>query len=71
MRIAELRELPNLEKLKIIETLWSDLTADIESIESPYWHATELEKTALDYKTGKIVAQDWDQAKKELRSRFE
>lgn len=71
MSIAELRELPNLEKLKIIETLWSDLTADMESIESPDWHATELEKTASDYKAGKIAAQDWDQAKKELRSRFE
>jgi len=38
MSIAELRRLPPIEKLKIIETLWADLAAGDESFPSPAWH---------------------------------
>ncbi len=44
MSIAELRLLPDSEKLKIIETLWADLSADESSFESSAWHAEELRK---------------------------
>lgn len=71
MSIAELRLLPNSEKLKIIETLWADLSADDTSFESPEWHAEELRKTEEDLKAGRVTAVDWDLAKKELRKRFE
>jgi putative addiction module component (TIGR02574 family) len=69
--IAELRLLPNSEKLKIIETLWADLSADEASFESPAWHADELRKTEEDLKAGRVTAVDWDEAKKALRKRFE
>jgi len=71
MSIAELRQLPNLEKLKIIETLWSDLSGDETAIESPDWHAIALKKTEADYRAGTISSVAWDDAKKSLRSRFE
>jgi len=71
MSIAELRQLPNLEKLKIIETLWSDLSSDDTAIESPDWHASALNKTALDYREGRINSVAWEDAKKSLRARFE
>ena len=71
MSIAELRLLPNSEKLKIIETLWADLSADEASVESPAWHAEELRKTEEDLKAGLVTAVDWDEAKKALRKRFE
>jgi putative addiction module component (TIGR02574 family) len=71
MSIAELRKLPPVEKLKIIETLWSDLAADEDSFESPMWHEGELRKTEAEYAAGRIEMLDWEDAKKELRKRFE
>ncbi|MEX2044652.1 MAG: addiction module protein [Opitutus sp.] len=71
MSIAELRKLPRDEKLKIIETLWSDLSADDDSFESPAWHAEELRKTETELAAGRVEVLDWEDAKKELRKRFE
>jgi putative addiction module component (TIGR02574 family) len=71
MSIAELRKLSRDEKLRIIETLWEDLAADEESFESPAWHAVELQKTEADLAAGRIDVLDWEDAKKELRKRFE
>lgn len=71
MNTTELRQLPSLEKLKIIETLWSDVVRDDDSFPSPTWHEDELQKTEQDYKTGKIVALDWEDAKKQIRAKAE
>ncbi|MGH7958667.1 MAG: addiction module protein [Opitutaceae bacterium] len=71
MSIAELRKLPPDEKLKIIETLWGDIASDEESFDSPAWHAEELRKTEADLAAGRIEVLDWEDAKKELRKRFE
>ena len=71
MSIAELRNLPPAEKLKIIEALWSDLAADDESLPSPAWHEQELRKTEADFKAGRLEVLDWGEGKKELRKQFE
>lgn len=71
MSIAELRKLPRTEKLKIIETLWDDLAADEESFPSPAWHEEELRKTEAELAAGRIEVLDWQEAKRELRKRFE
>ncbi|RYD19965.1 MAG: acyl-protein synthetase [Verrucomicrobiaceae bacterium] len=71
MSIAALRQLPAEEKLRIIETLWSDLSGQDEDIESPAWHAEELRKTESAFLAGGEQVLDWSEAKKELRARFE
>ena len=71
MSIAELRKLPAIEKLKIIEALWSDLSADEESFVSPAWHKEALRTTEADFEAGRIEVLDWEDAKKELRKRTE
>lgn len=71
MSIAELRKLSPGEKLKIIETLWADIAGDEETFASPNWHEDELKKTEADFQAGKIEMMTWDDAKKELRKRFE
>jgi putative addiction module component (TIGR02574 family) len=71
MSIAELRKLPPAEKLKIIEALWSDLAGDEDAFESPPWHEEELKKTEADYAAGRVGVLDWEDAKKEMRKRFE
>lgn len=71
MSIAELRKLPNDEKLKIIELLWSDLAAADEAFASPAWHADELRNTEADFAAGRIEVLDWEEAKRELRKQLE
>ncbi len=71
MNLSELRKLPNIEKLKIVESLWSDLTAEEAEIPPPHWHEAVLRKTEAEYLAGRMEAMDWQEAKKELRSRFE
>jgi hypothetical protein len=71
MSIAELHKLSAVEKLKIIEALWSDLASDEDNLSSPSWHEAELIETEKKFLSGDIEALDWQQAKKELRSQFE
>ena len=71
MSIAELRKLPSAEKLRIIETLWADLAGDEDGFESPAWHEEELRNTEADFAAGRVEALNWEDAKKELRKRFE
>ncbi|WP_155931112.1 addiction module protein [Methylomonas sp. 11b] len=71
MTITELHQLPAIEKLKIIEALWNDLAEDENNLPPPAWHEAELKQTEDGFLSGDIKAVDWQQAKKELRSRFE
>lgn len=69
--LTELRQLPAIEKFKIIEMLWGDLEKEEKSIPAFAWHETELKKTEADFLAGNIEIIDWQLAKKELRARFE
>ena len=71
MSIAELRLLSASEKLKIIETLWSDLSGPDEDIKTPDWHEPQLLETEAAFQAGREEVLDWKDAKKELRARFE
>jgi hypothetical protein len=71
MNVAELRALPRIEKLKIIEALWSDLAGEAGDYESPAWHGEELRKTEKEFAEGSVEILDWNVAKKALRERFE
>jgi hypothetical protein len=57
------------EKLRLMETLWSDLTRDEEQFESPAWHGEVLRERAARVKQGKESFMDWEMAKKQLRNR--
>lgn len=70
MSIAELRLLPADEKLRIIETLWSDIAGMDDDIQVPEWHEKQLMETEAAYHAGQVEVLDWNDAKKELRSRF-
>ena len=71
MSIAELRELPAQEKLEIIEQLWGDFATGREAYTSPAWHGEVLARTEVDFQSGRIEAVAWEDAKAELRRRFE
>lgn len=64
MNISELRNLPALEKLKVIESLWSDLTAADAEIPAPHWHEAVLRNTEAEYLAGRVEVLDWQAANK-------
>lgn len=71
MSLAELHQLPRIDKLRIIEALWEDLAADEGAIASPAWHFEELRKTEDRLRAGEEESVDWENAKDELRKRSE
>ena len=67
----ELKCLSREEKLRLMEAIWEDLLNEEEQIESPDWHKIALQETERRFSTGQEKIVDWQDAKKELRKRFE
>ncbi len=65
----DLRQMSREDKLKTMHALWEDLARDEGAIESPDWHAEILRETEERVRAGKDQIHDWEEAKKELRSR--
>ena len=59
------------EKLLIMEAIWADLSRTESAVESPRWHEGVLNKTDERLASGKEQLVDWDDAKRELRKRFD
>ena len=60
-------KLPRVEKLRLMEELWMDLSRNGEKFESPQWHEAALRETEERRTRGLEKAIDWDEAKKQLR----
>jgi hypothetical protein len=71
MTIEAVRQLPRSEKLRLMETLWEDLSRQDTEYESPAWHAKELAATERRLAEGKEQVMEWEAAKSQLRSQFE
>jgi hypothetical protein len=71
MTIETVRKLPRAEKLRLMETLWEELSRSEDEFESPAWHARELAETERRLAQGKEEILDWETAKKNLRKQFE
>jgi hypothetical protein len=63
MSMETLRQLPRSEKLKLMETLWEDLSHPDAEFESPAWHAQELAATERRLAEGKEQMLDWPRQK--------
>jgi hypothetical protein len=68
MTVESLRRLPRSEKLKLMETLWEELSRPDDEFESPAWHAKELAATERRLAEGREQVLDWDTAKQSLRA---
>jgi hypothetical protein len=67
MSALEIQQMPRSEKLKLMESLWADLSRDEAELESPVWHADALRETAERVTRGEEQVLSWEQAKAELR----
>ena len=59
--------LPRIEKLRLMETLWADLTSQPEEIDSPLWHEEALKETERRLADGTEAVFEWAEAKRQLR----
>jgi len=69
--IIEIKHLSREEKLRVMEAIWEDLSKEEEQLESPDWHKKTLQETERRLSSGQEKIVDWQDAKKELRKRFE
>lgn len=59
--------LSRIEKLRIIEQLWDELSRDPAGVESPAWHADAMREAESAVANGEAAFLDWEQAKARLR----
>ncbi|MFO1475245.1 MAG: addiction module protein [Verrucomicrobiota bacterium] len=69
MNELEIQRLPRLEKLRLMEALWADLSRNDAEFESPAWHAAALQETAKRLSRGAEKVVPWENAKEKLRKR--
>ncbi len=67
MNALEIQQMPRSEKLKLMETLWAELSRDEAELESPAWHADALRETSERVARDREKILDWQQTKTELR----
>ena len=69
MTALQLARMSKTQKLQAMEALWSDLSRDEASFESPAWHASALSEAETLVKSGNAHFIDWEKAKKQLAKR--
>ena len=69
--LQEIKRLYHIDKLRVMEALWKDLSGDEEKYDSPAWHEDVLKETENRVNDGTEEIVDWDIAKKNLRKQFE
>ena len=67
MSVLEIQQMPRQEKLRLMEALWADLSAEERELESPAWHATELAATSRRVADGQEELLAWERAKAQMR----
>ena len=66
---AEIRKLPLSEKLELLETVWSELSSDPDTIDVPQWHKDILDERQRAMEQGSMKAIDWELAKEQINLR--
>lgn len=59
------------DKLRLMEALWQDLSADEAGMPSPEWHSRVLDERVRLVELGQETFMDWDAAKKLLREELQ
>jgi len=68
MSVEELvMQLSRLEKLRLMESLWIDLSRVGDGVDSPPWHEAALWETERRVTSGEEEVLDWEEAKRRIR----
>ena len=66
--LAELKELPLNEKMRMMEALWDGISSQEEILEVPRWHKDILDEREQLIREGKAKFIDWEIAKQQIRA---
>lgn len=69
--LIDIKHLSKAEKLRMMEAIWEELSANDQEVESPDWHQKALQETEHRLSAGQEKVVDWQTAKKKLRNLFE
>lgn len=64
-----IEKLSRAEKLRMMEALWRDLSANADELVSPAWHGDALRQAESAMAAGEAVMTSWSDAKDRLRQR--
>ena len=67
---VDLQQMSVLEKLRLMEDLWRDLSRNESDVASPPWHGKVLEEREKRLVSGEDELLDWETAKQELRAKL-
>jgi hypothetical protein len=65
--MLNIENLTRMEKLRMMEVIWDDLTHDTVELSSPAWHVDELKKAERAYEEKSSEFVKWEVAKNILR----
>jgi len=68
--LLPLDKMTNLDKIALMEKLWTDLCIDSESIQSPDWHKDILEARGKKINEGKAKFASFNKAKERIRNQI-
>lgn len=68
--LQSIHDLPKIEKIKVMEFLWEELTLEEKEFDSPDWHKKALKDTEKRMDEGKEKVIDWSETKQLLRNEF-
>ncbi len=63
----QLDKMTTLEKLRVMEEIWSDLQKAPDQIPSPAWHSDVLQARERGVREGESSFGDWTEAKRRIR----
>ena len=68
--VAELdvKTLSKVEKLRLLETLWADLSVEDAGIASPQGHQDAIHEAERLHAEGRATFSDWSEAKERIRA---
>ncbi|OGS95726.1 MAG: acyl-protein synthetase [Gallionellales bacterium RIFCSPLOWO2_02_FULL_57_47] len=65
--MLSIENLTRIEKLRMMEVIWDDLSRDSETFSSPEWHAQALKDAERALAENRTHFVSWNAAKKMLR----
>lgn len=65
--LAEIRDLPLHEKLRMMEALWDGIAPLEQELDVPQWHKDLLDERQQMIREGKASFIDWETAKKQIK----
>ena len=69
--LQEIKQLSYMDKLRVMEVLWKDLSSDEEKYDSLHGTHLHLRKPKKRVNDGIEKVMDWDTTKKNLRKKYE